>query len=214
MHEVGSRAPTLATGLDGPREVPAELVPAHLESRANSPAGAPRELGAMLAATPTSVAMSTAMAMPMGAAAGASATALCPATAGRSVDAAVPRLAVASLPDVGVDATCWPTSLLLLPWGRRLPSFEVAYESVGWLMEEALQALPTCLDAQALQAYRSIPPADRATLQAAYQHMAAVFEPSSSACIKFSMRRREEGESPLAFRGSLLALAQAAYPDL
>ncbi|CAM9175961.1 unnamed protein product [Lampetra planeri] len=44
--------------------------------------------------------------------------------------------------------------------------------------------------------------------------MANVFEPPSCAQLKFSLRRREEGELPLAFRCSLLALAQAAYPDL
>ncbi|CAN0410856.1 unnamed protein product [Lampetra fluviatilis] len=80
--------------------------------------------------------------------------------------------------------------------------------------EEALWALLTCLDARALQAFKSIPPADRASLQSAYQQMAAVFEPPSSGRLKFSMQRREEGESPLAFRCSLLALAQAAYPNL
>ncbi|CAM9861632.1 unnamed protein product [Lampetra planeri] len=43
--------------------------------------------------------------------------------------------------------------------------------------------------------------------------MAAAFEPPSSAHLKFSLRRREEGEPPLDFRSSLLALARAAYPD-
>ncbi|CAN0435129.1 unnamed protein product [Lampetra fluviatilis] len=51
-------------------------------------------------------------------------------------------------------------------------------------------------------------------LQAACQQMTAVFEPSSRARFKFSTRRREEGESLLAFRCALLALAQATYPDL
>ncbi|CAM9737093.1 unnamed protein product [Lampetra fluviatilis] len=108
-----------------------------------------------------------------------------------------------------------PTSLLL-PWGRRraelevierLARFEAAYE-------EALRALPTCLDAWALQAYQSIPLADRATVQAACQQMAAVFEPPSSARLKFFIRRWKEGESPLAFRCWLLELAKATYPDL
>ncbi|CAM9511506.1 unnamed protein product [Lampetra fluviatilis] len=47
-----------------------------------------------------------------------------------------------------------------------------------------------------------------------YMQMDNVFEPPSSARLKFSLRRREEGELPLAFRCSLLALAQTAYPDL
>ncbi|CAN0375672.1 unnamed protein product [Lampetra planeri] len=81
-------------------------------------------------------------------------------------------------------------------------------------MEEALQALPTCLDERALQAFKSIPPANKPTLPGAYIQMANVFEPPSSARMKFSLRRREEGELPLAFHCSLLALAQAAYPDL
>ncbi|CAN0167442.1 unnamed protein product [Lampetra fluviatilis] len=52
----------------------------------------------------------------------------------------------------------------------------------------------------------------RATLQSAYQQMAAVFQPPSSARLKFSVRQREEGEWPMAFHCSLLA--RAAYPDL
>ncbi|CAM9832449.1 unnamed protein product [Lampetra planeri] len=64
--------------------------------------------------------------------------------------------------------------------------FDVAYTLVGWPMEEALRALPTCLDDRALQAFQSISPVDRASLPAAYQQMAAVFESPSSACLKFS----------------------------
>ncbi|CAM9737164.1 unnamed protein product [Lampetra planeri] len=52
MAKVGSHAPTPATGFDGPRGVPAHSAPAQFELRANSPAGATRELGAMLTAMP------------------------------------------------------------------------------------------------------------------------------------------------------------------
>ncbi|CAN0342128.1 unnamed protein product [Lampetra planeri] len=91
--------------------------------------------------------------------------------------------------------------------------FDAAYQLVRWPeKEEALCALPTCLDARALQAFLSILPADKSTLQSAYHQMAEVFEPPSAACLKFTARRREEGESPLAFCCSLLALARAAYP--
>ncbi|CAM9768724.1 unnamed protein product [Lampetra planeri] len=138
-----------------------------------------------------------------------------------------------------VASAGWPAGAAWLPhlvaprgqWQRRLPDvapfvaqggdwltfqdrFDAAYMSVGWSMEEALPALPTCLDERALQAFKSIHPANRATLPAAYIQMANVFEPPSCTQLKFSLRRREEGELPLAFRCSLLALAQAAYPDL
>ncbi|XP_061407116.1 uncharacterized protein LOC133342164 [Lethenteron reissneri] len=142
-------------------------------------------------------------------------------------------------PPQHVASAGWPAGAACLPhlaaqrgqWQRRLPDvapfvaqggdwsafqdrFDAAYMSVGWSMEEALPALPTCLDERALQAFKSIHPANRATLPAAYIQMANVFEPPSTAQLKFSLRRREEGELPLAFRCSLLALAQAAYPDL
>nr|XP_032836322.1 uncharacterized protein LOC116957969 [Petromyzon marinus] len=44
--------------------------------------------------------------------------------------------------------------------------------------------------------------------------MAEVLEPPDKARLKFTARRREEGESPLAFCCSLLELARAAYPDV
>ncbi|CAN0356785.1 unnamed protein product [Lampetra planeri] len=52
MAEVGSRAPTPATGFDGLRGVPAGLSPGKSGVRASSSAGATRELGAILEATP------------------------------------------------------------------------------------------------------------------------------------------------------------------
>ncbi|XP_061427148.1 uncharacterized protein LOC133354372 [Lethenteron reissneri] len=156
-----------------------------------------------------------------------------------SASSAWPAGAAMLPPPQHVASAGWPAGAAWLPhlaaprgqWQRRLPDvapfvaqggdwsafqdrFDAAYMSVGWSMEEALPALPTCLDERALQAFKSIHPANRATLPAAYIQMANVFEPPSTAQLKFSLRRREEGELPLAFRCSLLALAQAAYPDL
>ncbi|XP_078457421.1 uncharacterized protein LOC144722889 [Lampetra planeri] len=43
--------------------------------------------------------------------------------------------------------------------------------------------------------------------------MAEFYDPPTSATRKFMLRRRASEESPLAYRGALMALAMAAYPD-
>ncbi|XP_061438043.1 uncharacterized protein LOC133363050 [Lethenteron reissneri] len=73
--------------------------------------------------------------------------------------------------------------------------------------------------AAAAAPYIAVPP-EWAAGAAAAQPVAALTGPDTGdaaalhLALKFSLRRREEGELPLAFRCSLLALAQAAYPDL
>ncbi|CAN0368196.1 unnamed protein product [Lampetra planeri] len=47
-------------------------------------------------------------------------------------------------------------------------------EEGGWSEEEALQALPTVLDDEALMAFYVIPESQRATLQQAYEEMAEI----------------------------------------
>ncbi|CAM9275524.1 unnamed protein product [Lampetra fluviatilis] len=80
--------------------------------------------------------------------------------------------------------------------------------------EEALRALPTALDDNALVAFRAILESDRSTLQRAYAQMAAVFDPPYNARRRFLQWKRGEAETPLAFRSTLLALGQKAYPHI
>ncbi|CAM9876611.1 unnamed protein product [Lampetra planeri] len=51
---------------------------------------------------------------------------------------------------------------------------------MGWSEEEALRALPTTLDDDALEVFRAVPEERRAMLQEANGEMAAVFDPPSS----------------------------------
>ncbi|CAN0112224.1 unnamed protein product [Lampetra planeri] len=90
--------------------------------------------------------------------------------------------------------------------------FESAFRSVRW-MEEALDTLPTLLDDVSLAVFRSIPSEKKKTLKAAFAEMADVYEPPSDAQRKFMHHQQGSNESPLAYRGALLALAMAAYPD-
>ncbi|CAN0381233.1 unnamed protein product [Lampetra planeri] len=84
---------------------------------------------------------------------------------------------------------------------------------LNWSEEEALKVLPTIINDDTLQvndAYlRRIrrPPA-------AYREMAKIYDPPFSANHKLQSRQRREGESPLAYRSTLLTLAQAAFPQL
>ncbi|CAN0417936.1 unnamed protein product [Lampetra fluviatilis] len=164
------------------------------------------ELGTILNVTPPSDAIFSMTPQPGATAAGAAATPHSDAVAaaipqlGASANAArQPGIAAAPLAMPSGVPMC-ASSLGLVSGGQqlnRLPPlcpfiatrddwlafqdrFNAAYASVGWPMEEALWALPTCLDNRVLQALKSIPPADRASLPATYQQMAAVFEPLSS----------------------------------
>ncbi|CAM9301038.1 unnamed protein product [Lampetra planeri] len=91
--------------------------------------------------------------------------------------------------------------------------FESAFCSVRWTEEEALDALPTLLDDVSLAVFHSIPTEKKKMLKDAFAEMAEVYEPTSDAQRKFMHRCRGANESPLAYRGALLALALAAYPD-
>ncbi|XP_078449975.1 uncharacterized protein LOC144717990 [Lampetra planeri] len=89
--------------------------------------------------------------------------------------------------------------------------FESAFRSVRWT--EALEALPTLLDDVSLAVFRSIPVTKKTTLRDAFTEMVEFYDPPTAATRKFMSRRRGSEESPLAYRGALLALAMAAYPD-
>ncbi|CAM9364252.1 unnamed protein product [Lampetra planeri] len=99
-------------------------------------------------------------------------------------------------------------------WTAFRHQFDAAWLSVGWMEEEALRALPTALDDNALVAFRAILESDRSTLQRAYAQMAAVFDPPYNARRRFLQWKRGEAETPLAFRSTLLALGQEAYPHM
>ncbi|XP_061430900.1 uncharacterized protein LOC133357125 [Lethenteron reissneri] len=91
--------------------------------------------------------------------------------------------------------------------------FESAFRSVNWTEDEALGALPTLLDDVSLGVFRSIPASKKKTLRDAFAEMAEFYDPPTSATRKFMSHRRGSEESPLAYRGALMALAMAAYPD-
>ncbi|CAM9804349.1 unnamed protein product [Lampetra planeri] len=99
----------------------------------------------------------------------------------------------------------------LEPSAAILPA--TAVRSVHWTEEEALGALPTLLDDVSLGVFRSIPASKKKTLRDALAEMAEFYDPPTSATRKFMSRRRGSEESPLAYRGALMALALAAYPD-
>ncbi|CAM9532526.1 unnamed protein product [Lampetra planeri] len=70
------------------------------------------------------------------------------------------------------------------------------------------------LDDNSLAAFFTIPKSDRITLARAYTEMAGIFDPPSNVQRRFSMRRRGENETPLAYRSTLLALGHAAFPRM
>ncbi|CAM9596731.1 unnamed protein product [Lampetra planeri] len=114
-------------------------------------------------------------------------------------------------------------------WSNRLPNikefstggdwnaftwrFESAFHSVKWTEDEALEALPTLLHDVSLAVFRSIPSGRKNTLRDAFAEMAEIYEPPSDAQRKFMHLRWGVNESSLAYRGALVALAMAAYPD-
>ncbi|CAN0018740.1 unnamed protein product [Lampetra fluviatilis] len=103
-------------------------------------------------------------------------------------------------------------AILPEPRGVRTAGAASPKDSVRW-MEEALDTLPTLLDDVSLAVFRSIPSEKKKTLKAAFAEMADVYEPPSDAQRKFMHHQQGSNESPLAYRGALLALAMAAYPD-
>ncbi|CAN0018916.1 unnamed protein product [Lampetra fluviatilis] len=84
---------------------------------------------------------------------------------------------------------------------------------LGPTEEEALEILPTLLDDISLAVFHSIPAEKKATMREAFAEMAKVYEPPSDTHRKFLQRQQGADESPIAYRGALVALAMAAYPD-
>ncbi|XP_078456972.1 uncharacterized protein LOC144722610 [Lampetra planeri] len=98
-------------------------------------------------------------------------------------------------------------------WSALTWRFESAFRSVQWTEAEALEALPTLLDDVSLGVFRSIPASKKKTLRDAFAEMAEFYDPSTATTRKCMSCRRGSEESPLAYRGALMALAMAAYPD-
>ncbi|CAN0416798.1 unnamed protein product [Lampetra fluviatilis] len=99
-------------------------------------------------------------------------------------------------------------------WSTFRWRFKAAYKLVRWSEEEALIALPTILDDDALAVFRSISPGKKATLTQAFAEMAEVYEPPDDRTRKCQHHRRGSTESPLAYRSALMALAVDAYPNV
>ncbi|XP_078476849.1 uncharacterized protein LOC144737856 [Lampetra planeri] len=99
-------------------------------------------------------------------------------------------------------------------WGAFHRRFLAHQEMSGWSDTTALRALPAMLDDDALAAFTSAPRSSRSTLQAALHLMAKVFGPPSTCRHQFYDRRKVVGETTLAYRTALLALADAAFPRM
>ncbi|XP_078721350.1 uncharacterized protein LOC144937779 [Lampetra fluviatilis] len=99
-------------------------------------------------------------------------------------------------------------------WGAFQRRFLAHQEMSGWSDTTALRALPAMLDDDALAAFTSAPRSSRSTLQAALHLMAKVFGPPSTCRHQFYERRKMVGETTLAYRTALLALADAAFPRM
>ncbi|CAM9282417.1 unnamed protein product [Lampetra fluviatilis] len=99
-------------------------------------------------------------------------------------------------------------------WSAFRWRFEAAYKFVLWSEEEALIALPTMLDGDALAMFHSIPADKKKTLQQAFQEMAEVYELPDDRMKKFQHRWWGSSELPLAYRSALMALAVDAYPNV
>ncbi|XP_061407638.1 uncharacterized protein LOC133342501 [Lethenteron reissneri] len=69
------------------------------------------------------------------------------------------------------------------------------------------------LDAAGRGVFRSIPASKKKTLRDAFTEMAEFYDPPTSATRKFMSRHRAPEESSLAYRGALMAMAMAAYPN-
>ncbi|CAM9140368.1 unnamed protein product [Lampetra planeri] len=99
-------------------------------------------------------------------------------------------------------------------WGAFQRRFLAHQEMSGWSDTTALRALPAMLDDDALAAFTSAARSSRSTLQAALHLMAKVFGPPSTCRHQFYDRRKVAGETTLAYRTALLALADAAFPRM
>ncbi|XP_078718070.1 uncharacterized protein LOC144935371 [Lampetra fluviatilis] len=99
-------------------------------------------------------------------------------------------------------------------WTAFTRRFRAAYESLGWTEAQALRALPTAMDDDALATFYGLPRGVRLSLPEIFAAMQKIYEPRSVAKCKFQLRRQAEGESPLTYRSALLTLGQAAYPAM
>ncbi|XP_078727283.1 coiled-coil domain-containing protein 157 isoform X1 [Lampetra fluviatilis] len=98
-------------------------------------------------------------------------------------------------------------------WSAFACRFEVAVRSAKWTDAEALEVLPTLLDDESVRLFRSIKAAKKTMLKGVFEEMVEAYEPPDDAHRRFVQRQRAPEESPVAFRGAVLELAMAAYPD-
>ncbi|XP_078476934.1 uncharacterized protein LOC144737926 isoform X1 [Lampetra planeri] len=99
-------------------------------------------------------------------------------------------------------------------WGQFQRRFLAHQEMSAWSDATALRALPAMLDDNALAAFMSARRSDRSTLKAALGLMARVYGPPSACRYHFYARRKADTETALAYRTALLALADAAFPQM
>ncbi|XP_061416179.1 uncharacterized protein LOC133347696 [Lethenteron reissneri] len=98
-------------------------------------------------------------------------------------------------------------------WSAFACRFLAAVRSARWTDAEALEVLPTLLDDESVRFFRSIRAEKKRTLYGVFQEMADAYEPPDDAHRRFAQRQRAPEESPVAYRGAVLDLAMAAYPD-
>ncbi|CAN0285915.1 unnamed protein product [Lampetra planeri] len=98
-------------------------------------------------------------------------------------------------------------------WSAFACRFLAAVRTARWTDAEALEVLPTLLDDESVRFFRSIATDKKATLCGVFQEMADAYEPPDDAHRRFAQRQRAPEESPVAFRGAVLELAMAAYPE-
>ncbi|CAN0117788.1 unnamed protein product [Lampetra planeri] len=98
-------------------------------------------------------------------------------------------------------------------WSAFACRFLAAVRSARWTDAEALEVLPTLLDDESVRFFRSITAKRKRTLSGVFDEMADAYEPPDDAHRRFAQRQRAPEESPVAYRGAVLELAMAAYPE-
>ncbi|XP_078733241.1 uncharacterized protein LOC144947761 isoform X3 [Lampetra fluviatilis] len=98
-------------------------------------------------------------------------------------------------------------------WSAFACRFLAAVRSARWTDAEALEVLPTLLDDESVRFFRSIKAEKKKTLRGVFDEMADAYEPPDDAHRRFVQRQRAPEESPVAYRGAVLELAMAAYPE-
>ncbi|CAM9379086.1 unnamed protein product [Lampetra planeri] len=98
-------------------------------------------------------------------------------------------------------------------WSAFACRFLAAVRSARWTDSEALEVLPTLLDDESMRFFRSIKAEKKKTLRGVFDEMADAYEPPDDAHRRFVQRQRAPEESPVAYRGAVLELAMAAYPE-